>query len=238
MYNVICMKWGVAYNVRDVNVLHRMVRRHLSLPHRFVCFTDDAGGLDDEIECFSLPEVRVPDHLQTEAWRKLGTFSRTLADLQGTALFLDLDIVIVDNIDCFFEHPGEFCIIHNWTHPDRIVGNSSVYRFTVGAHVDVLDTYHEDPTGIKQHYRNEQIFLSHQLGAERLTYWPAEWCVSFKKHCMPHRLLAPFIQPRPPTNAKIVVFHGHPKPDEALRGEWKGRFRAMRKTPWIADYWS
>ena len=34
-----------------------------------------------------------------------------LYNLQARALFLDLDIVIVDNIDCFFELEGEFRII-------------------------------------------------------------------------------------------------------------------------------
>jgi hypothetical protein len=237
VYNVICMKWGDAYTAHYVNVLHNMVRRQLTLPHRFVCFTDDPKGLNDGIEHFPLPDVRVPARLQREAWRKVGTFSYPLADLEGVALFLDLDIVIVDNIDCFFRHPGEFCIIHNWTHPDRIVGNSSVYRFRIGAHTDVLAKYHDDPENARSQYRNEQRFLSHQLGKEQLTYWPQAWCASFKRHCMPSRLLAPFVTPRMPTDAKIIVFHGHPKPDEALRGEWKGRLRWMRKTPWIADYW-
>lgn len=233
------MKWGSAYTAHDVNVLYRMVERHLSLPHRFVCFTDDPSGLDDGIEHFPLPEVRVPEHLQREAWRKLGTFSDPLADLQGTALFLDLDIVVMDSLDPFFDHPGEFCIIHNWTHPDRIVGNSSVYRFPIGAFSWVIDRYHRDPLAAREKYRNEQAFLSHQLtdAGHRLSYWPADWCISFKRHCMPNRLLAPFLAPRRPERARIVVFHGHPKPDEAIRGEWKGRFKKMRPTPWIADYW-
>ncbi len=237
--NVICMKWGTAYTARDVNVLHRMVARHLARPHRFVCFTDDPAGLEPGIEHFPLPDVHVPPRLMNEAWLKLGTYSAPLADLTGTALFLDLDIVIVDSIDCFFEHPGEFCIIHNWTHPDRIVGNSSVYRFRVGELSWVLDRYHEDPERAKETYRNEQAFLSHSLhdAGVDMTYWPAEWCVSFKKHCMPSRLLAPFVTPRKPPGARIIAFHGHPKPDEAIRGEWKGRWKKMRPTPWIAEHW-
>ena len=238
-YNVICMKWGTAYRAHDVNVLHHMVERNLTLPHRFVCFTDDASGLSPGIETFPLPEVRVPEHLQREAWRKLGTFADPLADLQGVALFLDLDIVITGNLDAFFEYPGEFCIIHNWTHPERIVGNSSVYRFPIGQLSWMIDRYHQDPLGARETYRNEQAFLSHQLvdAGHQLTYWPAEWCVSFKRHCMPPRLLAPFFTPKQPHNAKIVVFHGHPKPEEAIRGEWKGRFKTMRPTPWVANYW-
>jgi hypothetical protein len=240
-YNVICMKWGTAYGAEDVNTLYRMVQRHLSLPHRFVCFTDDPTGLLPGIEHFPLPEVSVPRwlHERGEAWLKLGTFVNPLADLSGTALFLDLDIVIVDRIDGFFEYPGEFCIIHNWTHPHRIVGNSSVYRFEVNGLDWVLQRYHSDPEGAKREYRTEQAFLSHQLAdaGRKLTYWPEGWCVSFKKHCLPPRLLAPFFVARKPKGARIVVFHGHPKPDEAIRGEWKGRWRAMRPARWLADHY-
>ena len=41
--------------------------------------------------------------------------------------FLDLDIIIRDNIDCFFEKEGEFYIVKDWDFPDDIIGNSSVF---------------------------------------------------------------------------------------------------------------
>jgi len=237
--NVICMKWGTAYTADDVNILQRMVSRNLARTHRFVCFTDDATGLGPAVESLPLPAVNVPVGLEHEAWRKLGTFSNPLADLSGTALFLDLDIVIVDALEPFFEHPGQFCIIHNWTHPHRVVGNSSVYRFEVNSLSWVLDAYNADPHGARTRYRNEQSFLSHQLvdAGHTLSYWPAEWCVSFKKHCMPPRLLAPFKVSRKPEMAKIVVFHGRPKPADAIAGDWQGRWKRMRPTPWVRDYW-
>lgn len=237
--NVICMKWGSAYTASDVNILRHMVTRHLHRPHRFVCFTDDPSGLEAGIDVFALPAVPVPEGLEREAWAKLGTFTDPLGDLSGTALFLDLDLVVVDSLDPFFELPGRFCIIHNWTHPDRIVGNSSVYRFEVNSLGWVLDRYRQDPMGARNRYRNEQAFLSHALtdAGVDLTYWPAAWCRSFKRHCMPHRLLAPFRRARKPESARIIVFHGNPKPQDAIRGEWKGRWRRMRPAPWVGDYW-
>ncbi|RRQ20237.1 hypothetical protein D5687_10395 [Guyparkeria sp. SCN-R1] len=239
MKNVVCMKWGDAYTAQDVNTLYGMVARNITPPFRFACFTDDASGIRDEVETHPLPEVNVPAHRMHEAWRKLGTFTPDLGGMEGDALFLDLDIVIRDSLDPFFEHPGDFCIIHNWTHPDRVVGNSSVYRFKIGDLSWVLDRYNEDPEKVMAERRNEQIYLTETLheSGYNMVYWPAEWCVSFKKHCMPHRLLAPFIAPREPKDAKIVVFHGHPKPDEAIRGEWKGKWKWMRPTPWVAEHW-
>ncbi len=239
MKNVVCMKWGDAYSAQDVNTLYSMVARNITPPFRFACFTDDSSGLREEVEARSLPEVNVPADRMHEAWRKLGTFTPQLGEMEGDALFLDLDLVIRDSLDPFYEYPGDFCIIHNWTHPERVVGNSSVYRFKIGDLSWVLERYNADPEGVMASYRNEQIYLTETLhdAGYNMVYWPAEWCVSFKKHCMPSRLLAPFVRPREPKQAKIVVFHGHPKPDEAIRGEWKGKWKWMRSTPWVARYW-
>lgn len=240
--NIICMKWGTLYGPEYVNRLYAMVRRNLTRPFRFMCFTDDPSGLDDGIEHAPIPEMRVDPPYENLPWRKLALYAPKLADLEGTALFMDLDVVVTGSLDDFFDPPGEYCIIHNWTHPDRIVGNSSVFRFEVGALTELLDVYHEKPTQywVDKH-RIEQTYLSHQLGRERLTYWPAEWCVSFKKHCLPggpFGLLNRFVPSKIPDGARVVVFHGNPNPDEALEGRWPGRwYKGLRPATWIADYW-
>ena len=42
--NVICIKWGTKFGADYVNRLYRMVEKNLSIPHRFVCFTDNSEG--------------------------------------------------------------------------------------------------------------------------------------------------------------------------------------------------
>ena len=235
--NVICTKWGVKYGADYANRLHSMVKRHLTIPHRFVCFTDDTTGLNPGIETFPMPHLPLPESHKNLPWRKIGLFSPELGDLQGPTLFLDLDLVIVDNIDCFFTYPGDFCIIHNWTHPDRIVGNSSVYRFTVGADSYVYDTIMNDMAGQLAKYPNSQTFLSHTV--KKLTYWPSDWCCSFKKHCVPKGLKRFFVTAEKPAKCKIVVFHGDPNPDDALVGKWpgKGLHKFIKPVKWIAQDW-
>ena len=124
MVNVLCMKWGTKYSHEYVNKLHSMVRRHLSRPFRFVCLTDDDRDLHPEIEAFPLIDLELTDGPE-RGWNKLATYSSPLYDLQGQALFLDLDVVIVDSIDCFFEHDADFPIIKDWVKKD-CTGNSSV----------------------------------------------------------------------------------------------------------------
>jgi hypothetical protein len=239
MVNVICMKWGVKYGPEYVNKLRSMVRRHLQRPHRFVCFTDDATGLDlaAGIEALPLPAMDLPPDKE-RGWRKLSTFASPLADLTGPVLFLDVDVVIVGALDDFFEPRGPFHIIHDWAKPWRITGNSSVYRFEAGTQPELLANFIAQIDQVKREVRNEQEYLTremHRLG--QLAYWPAEWCVSFKHNCLPVFPLNYFQVPRIPPGARIVVFHGHPNPDEAEIGRGHGLLRHVRPTPWITEHW-
>lgn len=237
MVNVICMKWGVKYGPEYVNKLRSMVRRHLSRSHRFICFTDDGTGLTPDIEVLPLPVMDLPPGKE-RGWRKLSTFTAPLADLTGPVLFLDVDVVIVASIDCLFDHPGKFCIIHDWAKPWRITGNSSVYRFEANAHPDLLAHFLAHIDQVKQEVRNEQEYLTREIHRQgQLTYWPKEWCVSFKHNCQPVFPLN-FIQtPQIPPGARIVVFHGHPNPDEAVIGKGRGLLRHVKPTPWIDQHW-
>lgn len=234
MATIVCMKWGTKYGPEYVRRLRAMVRRQLAQAHRFVCFTDDPTGLGDDIEVRPLPAVKFPQGPE-RGWMKLGVFSPD-AGLSGPTLFLDLDIVLVSPVDAFFEHPGRFCIIRDWLRGDRGVGNSSVFRFDGGRSEEILRRFEADPLAVMERVRNEQEYLSE--AAAPVTFWPDTWCRSFKRHCLPPFPRCYWQTPRQPDAVKIVVFHGFPKPEEAVRGATtKFGLRHARPTPWIADHW-
>ena len=235
--NVICIKWGTKFGPQYVNRLYNMVERNLTIPHRFICFTDNAEGLVDGIEVRPLPFLN-DEGLPEKAWKKLGLFSNNLGDLEGEALFLDLDVVIRDNIDCFFENEGEFYIIKDWDFENDIIGNSSVFKFIVNKHQDIIDNFYKEGADIRKRYKNEQAFLSYQMKDKGLLkYWDKSWCVSFKRNCLQPFPLNFFKQPNEPMNAKIVVFHGRPNPEQALKGFCgKGGLRYVKATKWLDKY--
>jgi hypothetical protein len=236
---VLCMKWGTKYGPEYVNRLYAMVARHLRGAFRFVCLTDSYAGVRAQVECLPLPELDLPPARRDGGWRKLTTFAADLYGLQGTALFLDVDVVIVDDVTPFFELPGEFLIIHDWKRPWRVTGNSSVYRFTLGAHADVLAKFRAEQASIRSRLRNEQAYLSEALHAQgKLSYWPAEWCRSYKYHCVPNWPLNYFRAPAIPPGARIVVFHGVVNPPDALLGHSNRNWRRMLPAPWIAQHWA
>ena len=51
---VVCVKYGKKYGSDYVNKLYKGVKQNLNLPHKFICFTDDSKGLDNEIKTISL----------------------------------------------------------------------------------------------------------------------------------------------------------------------------------------
>jgi hypothetical protein len=241
--NVICMKWGTLYGPHYVNRLRAMVARHLAHPHRFVCLTDDPSGLRGDVEALPIPDLPIDAPYENTPWRKLAVYAPQLGDLSGSTLFLDLDVVITGSLDAFFDHPGRYCVIRNWTTPREVVGNTSVFRFEIGAQTGLIDRFLSQPT---QHwvdrYRIEQRFICREL--DEVTYWPAGWCASFKTNCLPGGsrfpgiLLNRLLPARLPPEARIVVFHGHPNPDEALAGRWPGAwYKGLRPAPWIAEHW-
>jgi hypothetical protein len=234
--NILCMKWGTKYGPEYVNFLRASVRRHLPRPHRFICFTDDASGLAPDIEVLPLPPVDLPSGSKERGWNKLGVFRNPLGDLTGTALFLDLDLVILDDLSPFFEFPGEFCIIRDWVTFKKERGNSSVFRFELGRYPHLVEKFGPERTRIQEAYRNEQEYVTAEVGAP-VTFWPSEWCASFKRHAIPRGLAKLWKAPAKPAGARVLVFHGQPNPPEAIKGESGKWFRPIKPSPWIADFW-
>jgi len=235
---IICMKWGQKYGPEYVNRLYSMVNRHLTLDFKMVCLTDDVNGIEKQIECFPIPPLNLPAGIPERGWNKLSTFESSLYGLQGQALFLDLDIILLENIDELFLLQGNFFIIHDWKRPWRITGNSSVYRFTIGGYPDLLPYFVEHFDEVRKKFRNEQAYLSWYIKEQgELEYWPRGWCKSFKYHCLKLIPFSYFIPPKPPKDTKIIVFHGEINPPEAMNGTGGKWYRHVLPSPWIKDQW-
>ncbi len=238
---LVCMKWGDKFGADDVNRLYRMVRANLSGDLRMLCFTDRPDGIDPAVSCRPLPPVPVVGERLDRGWRKLGLFGPELArEFSGDVLYLDLDIAVTAPLDPLFELPGEFFIIKDYKpfrYRHRRTGNSSVFRHRAGAFADLLDGIAARGEAIRSDFRDEQELLSdyvHRAGL--LNYWPTGWCVSFKHDCVRPLPFGLWQTPRLPERAKVVVFHGRPKPEEAVAGIGGKWFRPLRPAPWLASY--
>lgn len=250
--NIICLKWGTRYPASFTNILHASVRRHLRRPFRFVCFTDDPTGLDEGIDAQPFPPC--PDERVLRAgahWPnifvKLCLFQDGLAGLRGPTLFFDVDVVIQQDIDCFFDYlPGKNVIIHNWVERRKqllrgrpAIGNSSCFRFEAGKSDYVYQTFlaEIEQAVDRAHYTTEQAFMTHAM--REVHWWPEAWVRSFKRSCVPPFPLNLLVAPKKP-DAKVLVFHGNPDPDQAVEGFMGKGVKLHRRAlpcPWILEDW-
>jgi hypothetical protein len=236
--NVICMKWGNKFPPMYVNRLYAMVSKNLTSPFRFVCFTEDGDGIREEVEIQPLPELDLAEGLPERGWRKLTVFAENFGGLSGPTLFLDLDVVVVGSLDPFFEQPGEFLICHDKHKPANMEGNSSVFRFEIGRHPEVLEYFTSHFEQVRSEVRHEQAYLSREINKiGELKFWPDEWVPSFKYRCAPSWIKSWFQAPSIPKDARIILFHGLPNPPEAIKGVSGKWYRHIKPSPWIADYW-
>ncbi len=218
---ILCMKWGTMYGPEYVNCLYGMIGRNLSYPYRLYCMTDDATGIRSEVEILPLPKLyfEVPPAAPGK-WPKQALWGKDLFGLEGVALFVDLDSVIVDSIDCYFEYGEEDDVItaKNWIKPWKRGAQTSVFRFKIGTHPYMLEDLQRDPQ-LCVKYQFEQNYVTHHL-KEGVKFWPSSWTKHFRKHCLgpwPRRYLCP---PKLPNGCKIVTFPGQPNPPDAIIGRW------------------
>lgn len=240
----ICMNWGDAYGAEYVNRLNNMIRRNTTGDVRVICLTESDQGISSEVECYDCPTIDIPEPHCNRGWRKVTLWKETVPGLEtgSQALFIDLDTVILDSLDPFFDHDGDFIVCENWSQPGSVIGNTSVYRFTVGSHQYLYDTLVNDTDNVLAKYPNSQTYISRTVKEGAMSFWPDPWCQSYKIHCVPNGVKRWFIEPSVPKGTRIVAFPGSPNPHEALKGEWpapwfKKIYKTVKPSQWIADNW-
>lgn len=229
---VVCLKYGDKYDSKYVNTLHKMVSRNLTVDYEFVCFTEDANGIDSNIRIEPLPWSS-----NIKGWWYKPFFFDPNLSIQGTLLFLDLDLVVFENIDKLFTyHPGKFCIIRDF---NRTViknyqkFNSSIFRLDTGQHDYVYTDFIKNPRQVIPRFLGDQDWIRHKVNSG-FDFWPDEWIQSYKWEMRgrPKMNNSPkgnrdFLvkgDPKIMTDTSIAVFHGDPNPHNC-------------KDQWVVDNW-
>jgi len=229
---VVCLKYGDKYSATYVNRLYNMVCRNLTVDYKFVCFTDNSAGIDPGIETQPLPKIAV------QGWWFKPMFFNPELGLDGTVLFLDLDLVIFRNIDNLFSYkPGKFLIIRDFNRTiikDYPKFNSSVFRLDTGNQSQVYSEFIKDPRGVSRRFLGDQDWI-YSTVTKDFDYWPVEWIQSYKWECRRRAAICKrqpagerdFKKSGKPTileDTSIAVFHGDPNPHNC-------------KDPWVKENW-
>ena len=129
MISVVCVNWGLKFKPIYTQNLYNMVKRHLTIPFKFICFTNHIKLQkiikEDNFEVRKLPYCEEYQGY----WNKLSLFSPE-ANLMGPCLYFDLDVVILENIDDFvtFGNAETFGVMRDFGQPQMFY-NSSILRF-------------------------------------------------------------------------------------------------------------
>ena len=247
---VICMKWGQAFGPDYVNVLYNACIKACRIPPRFLCLTDDSTGFLPGIEALPVPDIGLApkDWYRPGVWPKIALFDGHFHGLRGRALFVDLDMVVVRDLDAFFEREGKVIGIDagpGWGR-DRATAaptefGSGIFAYDIGAHPHVADDFRANREGIMGRFRREQLYVHEAL--PEAEFWPDDWVISFKRRLRRPMGIDLFLPPREPEKTtKVIAFHGQPRPIDLIRGRpyfWD-RFPHLGcgRVGWMADYWT
>ena len=225
MLNVCCVYYGNKYPVVYVQKLYNMVQRHLTVPHEFYCFTDHVNLFDQvngKIHFKSFPRYDLEGW-----WNKLQLFNPD-TNLKGVNFYLDLDVVILKNIDCFVNHGNEntFGIIRDFGQPNMWF-NSSVMKWNnSNASKYIWEPFMSDRPKWKKMQGDQNVVTDLIRGKPELKLYHDTWTQSYKwldrSQTRFHKKSWNFEQS---PHAKIAIFHGHPNPHEStqdwVKNNWK-----------------
>lgn len=238
LVNVVCLYWGQKYKIEYVNILYNMVQRHLTIPHKFIIYTDHVK-MKKLVKGDNIEVRKLPFHDYTGWWNKLTLFSPE-ANLTGNNLYFDLDVVITENIDCFITHkPQKQVLLIRDFNTSTKVFNSSIMRFRNEVMTPkVWEPFLEERTRFKKLqgdqnvisecikqtpdlydiFPDEWTFSAKWFDREDARFSRSKWTFEYKKGC------------------KIAVFHGKPDPNQ-LANPHPHESYDLKTIEWVKNHW-
>lgn len=239
--SVVCFKWtrqksgfriphNCDYSAKHVNIFYNMIERNLTIPHRFICVTDNKEGINKEIEIVDM----------WDDWMELGgcycrlkVFSKEMREILGDRFVcLDLDCIIVGNLDKTFSRREDFVILKYPYENSRTAicqyYGGGLIMMDAGCRSFIWENFTEQSTKTtrqrsrdKQLVGSDQAWISHCLDEKEAVF-------SLKDGVYNYSMLKQaysFKQGRLPSNAKIIQMPGQYDPslceEDFLRKFWR-----------------
>jgi hypothetical protein len=199
-----------------------MVERNLTIPHKFICFTDNTViHRRKEFKNTNIEFKPFKRHDFNGWFNKLQLFSPD-SGLDGDTLYMDLDVVIMKNIDSFatIGESKNFVGMNDFN-PTSGLFNSSIMRFNNKYHSKLIWEEYLKRRSECNNYHGDQEIISLLIKKHEDTIsFPDEWTQSYKwlnREGKRYHIEKMTYEQDP--NAKVCVFHGNPNPAESTQ-EW------------------
>ena len=223
MITVACV-WvagNVHYPIEYVLRLRSMVKRHLTLPHHFVCLTDRPHllhGIPD------IDWIKVPMPVGRFGWWSKIELFNPAHPLGTKVLYLDLDSIVVRSLNRVASLPHDY---EMWLVPD---GGS----FKGKGHLRVVKRYNSSVMVFNRSIKTASIFRDWSPDVCNTLWGDQDWiaqCLPYE-HTMPAEWFPRLSElnltdPRQPGHDAIVVLCKKPKNEEAAEF-----------IPWVREAWA
>jgi hypothetical protein len=213
---LVSLKTVGEYEVDHVNRLYHAVERNLTIPHEFICITDDPTG----IECKTLP--------MWDTYRELGgcytrlfAFSEEMKQLIGDRfVMVDLDMVVVGSLDKLVSRKEDFIInqydVRRVLPDNKQVYNGSLIMMDAGARQHVWKIFNQKTSlaimqNQKRYIGSDQAWINYILGGNQPLFTKKDGVYRFQLLTNKKKL---------PENACLVSFAGNADPSKSLDIEW------------------
>lgn len=177
------------------------VRQHMpkGVEYRMQCFTDGSCALPVSVFARSIPEG------VTGWWAKLCMFRPDTFKPGDRVLYFDLDTITLDDLSGFANYAGKFAALRDVFFNQHM--NSAVMGWEAGA-LDHIWTRWNEAGRPSFDQRGDQYWI--ETMQPEYDRWqdilPENSIVSFKADC--------WLQGGIPDGAKVMIFHGMPRPHE------------------------
>lgn len=195
------LRSGGDYGPEHVWALKRAVAKHLREPHEFCILTDgDFAGMWGRRLLMEWPGW----------WSKIELFRPGL--FTGPVLYFDLDTVVVGDLSEIAAYRGPLAMLSDFYKP--LLGQSGVMAWTPGPHTAFLwERFLDAPVHHMRLYPGDGQFL-YAYATDQ------DWVVGRNpdrlQALFPGQLVSYKLAVRPtgkvPAGARVVCFHGHPRP--------------------------
>jgi len=219
-----CVIHGDAYSWNYVERLYSMLSRHITPGVRLHVYTEAHRVVPAPFIKHELLDWNIYGPKKAW-WYKMQMFNAK-THYKGPLLYLDLDVVITGNIDWICRLPlqyfwavRDFKYLWRETH---YAMNSSIMWWDTWQYAPIWREFSSQDirTVTKQHH-GDQDYLDVKIPKSQLRYFDTEMIRSWRWQALDggynfkkRTYLAPGTGTNIANNTSVLVFHGHPKPDQ------------------------
>lgn len=234
MITIACvLKSGGDFDISYVKRLSMGIRRTLCTRYEFICLTDVSP---ENFRGYPIDRINPLEYNWPGWWSKMELFR-----LPGPLMYLDLDMVLINSLDKLalriIEQKDLFVMLRGFYRKDHCSGilgwNGDVSAIFDDFYEKYSKTskFNQKPHATymisnRRHFRGDQEWLGEYLKNDgkwlkvKMAQDITPGIYSYKVHMAESRMVTP------PSDSKIICFHGHPRPHE------------VSPTPdWLTKHW-